>query len=51
MSIQGPEDYIKKSKEGLITAANKTIGNIRTYQRATKTRKQEWEEKQLYEYF
>ena len=29
-SIQGFEDYIKKSEERLITATNISIGNVRT---------------------
>ena len=28
-SIQGPEDYVKKSKERLITATRNSTGNIK----------------------
>ena len=48
-SIQGLEDNIKKSKERWITAVSNGINNIRT--NWTITRKQKWEEKQLYGYF
>ena len=41
------EDYIKKNQESLFTA---TRNNSRI-NRTTITRKQKWEEKQLYEYF
>ena len=44
-SVQGLKEYIEKCKERLITTASKS--NIR---KTTKTRKQKWEEKQLYEY-
>ena len=50
-SIWELEEYIKKSKERLITAANNSTDNIRTNRTTTKTRKQKWEEKQLYGYF
>ena len=33
------EEYIKKSKEKLITAVNNGSGNIRTKRKTTKTRK------------
>ena len=39
-SIQGLKDYIKKSQERLLTAANKNIDNIRIYRKTTKTMKQ-----------
>ena len=45
-SIQILEDNIKKSKEGLITAARNSTNNV-TNRTATKTRKQKWKEKQL----
>ena len=51
VSLQGFKDYIKKSKKILITAASNSISNIRTKRTSTKTWKQKWEEKQLYEYF
>ena len=38
-SIRGLEDYIKNSKERLITAASNSSGNIRTNRTTTKTRK------------
>ena len=50
-STQGLEDYFKMNKERLITASNKSIGNIRTDRKTTKTKKQKWDEKQLYGYF
>ena len=49
-SIWGLEDNIKKSKERLITATIKNTDNIKI-NRTTITRKQKWEEKQLYGYF
>ena len=49
-SIRHLEDYIKKSQERLITATKKMINNTR-FNRTTITRKQKWEEKQLYVYF
>ena len=45
------EDYIKKPKEILITAASNSTDNIRTNRTTIKTWKQKWEEKQLYGYF
>ena len=48
-SMQGQEEYIKKSKERLITATRNNINNIRI--NSTITRKQKWEEKQLYGFF
>ena len=50
-SIQGVEDYIKKSKEKLIKAAKNSIGNVSTNRKTTKTKKHKWEEKQLKGYF
>ena len=44
------DDYIKKNKEGLITA-NKNNTNNTSMNRTTITRKQKWKEKQLYGYF
>ena len=45
-------DNIKKKKEKLINAANKSTGNIRTNRKITKTRKTILEEKkQLHGYF
>ena len=49
-SIQGLEDYIKKSKERPRTAASNSIDNIRI-NRTTITKKQKWEENQLDEYY
>ena len=46
-SIQRPEDYIEKLKRGLITAIRNNTDNT-IDNRMTKTRKQKWEEKQLY---
>ena len=51
VSIQGLENYIKKSNERLITAAHNGISNIRPDRKMTKTRKQKWEEKHIYGYF
>ena len=48
-SIQRPEDYIKKSKERLITATINNTDDIKI-NRTTIARKQKWEEKQLYGY-
>ena len=45
-SIQGLEEYIKKSKERLITAANNSNNNISTDRKTTNTRKKKWEEQQ-----
>ena len=50
-TIQGLKEYSKKIKERLITGASHSTGNIRTNRKTAKTRKQEWEEKQLYGYF
>ena len=47
-SIQGLEEYIKKSKERLIRLVGNSTDNIRTNRTATKTRKQKWKDKQLY---
>ena len=48
-SIRGLEDYIKKkSKKRLITATRNTTDSIMIDKT---TRKQKWEEKQLYGYF
>ena len=49
--MQGVEEYIKKSKDRLITATSDGIGNIRPNRQTIKTRKQKREEKQLYGYF
>ena len=38
--MKGIEDYIKKSKERLITAASNSLEKIRTERKRTKTRKQ-----------
>ena len=46
-SIQPLEDCIEKHERGLITAIRNNI-DIRTDNRMTRTRKQKWEEKQLY---
>ena len=48
--MQGLEEYTKKSKERLLIAANSRC-NIWTNRKTTKTRKQRWKEKQLYEHF
>ena len=49
-SIRAFKDYIKRSKDRLIIAASNSNYNIRTNIPII-IRKQEWEEKQLYEYF
>ena len=49
-SVWGREDYIKKTKERLITVPSNSIDSIRI-NRTTITKKQKWEEKQLYRYF
>ena len=50
-SPEGLEDYIKKSKEIFIAATrNNSTGNIKI-KRTTITKKQKWEEKQLYKSF
>ena len=41
-AIQGFADYIKKSKERLITAVSNNCDNIRTNRKKTKTWKQKW---------
>ena len=46
-SIQRLEDYIEKHEQGLITAIRNDTDNTRD-DRMTTTRKQKWEEKQLY---
>ena len=46
-SIQWLEDYIEKRRERLVTATRNNTDNART-NRTTITRKQKWEEKQLY---
>ena len=48
--IQRLEDYIEKYGKGLITATRKDTDNKKT-NRTTITRKQKWEEKQLYRRF
>ena len=51
-SIRGHEVYIKKSKERLNSSDKyNSSDNLRTKKTATKTKKQKWEEKQLYGYF
>ena len=42
-STQEIEDYIKKTKERLITVANNIIGNISKDLEAAQTSKQKWE--------
>ena len=49
-SIRGHENYIKKRKEGLITAGTTSTDNIKT-NKPTINEKQKWDEKQLYGYF
>ena len=49
-SIQWLEDYIEKHKRGLITAIKNDTDNT-IDDRMTTTRKQKWEEKQLYGHF
>ena len=49
-SIRGVEDYIKKSKERLMTVASKTTDHIRTNRTTTETTEQKWKEKQLFGY-
>ena len=39
------------NQEKLITVASNSNVNIRTQSKTTKSRRQKWEEKQLYEYF
>ena len=46
-SIQRLEDYIEKHERGMITAIRKNMDNT-IDNRMTKTRRQKWEEKQLY---
>ena len=46
-SIERLEDYIEKLRERLMTATRNNIDNTRTSRREI-TRKQKWEEKQLY---
>ena len=46
-SIQRLEDYIEKHERGLITTTRNDKDNT-TDERMTTTRKQKWEEKQLY---
>ena len=50
-TIQQLEDYTKKSKGRLLMAANNSRCNIWTNRKTRKTRKQKWEEKQLYGLF
>ena len=49
--VQRLNDYIKKSKERLITVANNNIESICKDWKTTKTRKRKRESKQLYRYF
>ena len=49
-SIQRLEDYIQKHDGGLITSTRNDTDNTMD-NRMTKTRKQKWEEKQLYGVF
>ena len=49
--MQRLEDCIKKGKERLIKVANNSISIISIGRKTTKTKKQKWEEKQLYGYF
>ena len=49
-SIHRLEDYIKKNKERLITANRNNRNNTKN-NRITITRKQKWEEQQLYRHF
>ena len=49
-SIQRLKDYIEKHEGGLITAIKNDTDNMMT-NRMTITRKQKWEEKQLYGHF
>ena len=50
-TIKEFKEYRKKSEERLIKADNNNNSNIMTNRKATKTSKQKWEEKHLYEYF
>ena len=50
-SIQRIEEYIKKSKERLITAASNSNDSLRSKRKTIKTRRPKWKEKQLYRYF
>ena len=45
------EYYIEKNKERVFTASSNNSDNISKNRTITKTRKQKWEEKQLYGYF
>ena len=45
------KDYIKKSKEKLITKASNSNDNMRTNRKTRKTRKQKREEKHLHGYY
>ena len=45
------KNYIKKNEKRLIKAASNSTDNIRTNRKIANTRKQKWEEKQLYGYF
>ena len=47
-AIQGLEEYIKKSKATLIATSSNSNSNIKTNSVTRKSRKQKWEEKQLY---
>ena len=49
-SIQRLEDYIEKHEQGLITTIKNDTDNT-IDDRMTTTRKQKWEEKQLYGHF
>ena len=50
-SIRRLEDCIKKNKEKLITAICNSTDTIRIKRTTTKTRKKNWEQKQLLGYF
>ena len=50
-SKQENNDYIKKNKERLIIVINNSMGNKSMGKKNIKTKKQKWEEKQVYGHF
>ena len=46
-TIPSVENYTKKSQERAIATSSNSNVNLRTNRKATKSRKQKWEEKQL----
>ena len=49
--FKDPGNILKKSKERPITIASKKMASLEHKTKTTKTRKQKWEEKQMYGYF